>query len=677
MNQPRLSLAALGAALLLPLAATAAVVQATDLKFSVEHMDRSVAPGVDFAKYANGGWAARTEIPADKARWGSGDMLGENNWARIRTILEDAAAHPGAPGSSAQKVGDFYASAMDTAAIDAAGLKPLQPTLDKINAAQTVDDLIAIVADAHLHVGGPLFGTFIYADLKDNSKIRFYLAQGGLSLPTRDYYFDEKYAKFRDAFVVHVAKVFELAGATPEAAKADAATVFALEKALAEVSKAPTELRNPLDNYNKMTRAEAAAAMPGFPLERYLKMAMIPDSEQEIIVMQPKFYAALGTMLEPRLTEWKTYLRYHAIRDSANFLAAPFEEENFRFFSKELNGTPQPEPRWQRVARRMDGLVGYAVSELYIAKYFPPAVKARLDSMVNLMKEVLHDRIQGLEWMTPETKTKAIEKLSNYRVLVGAPPKWRDYSALTIKRDSFYANVSAASFFETKRQLAKFGQPFDRDEFLASPHQVNAYNQPSANQLVFLAGILQPPYFDAEMDDAVNFGAICAVIGHEITHGFDDQGRLYAGNGNLSDWWTAKDAEEFKARAQKLVDQYNAYEPLPGLKVNGQLTLGENIADLGGVSIAYEALQRSLQGKERKLIDGLTPEQRFFLAWAQVWKTKTRDERMKFYLQADVHSPGEIRAFAPLRNFQPFYDAFGIKEGDPMWLARDQRAKIW
>jgi len=677
MNQPRLSLAALGAALLLPLAATAAVVPAADLKFSPAHMDRSVAPGVDFTKYATGGWAARTEIPADKARWGSGDMLGENNWARIRGILEDAAANPGAPGSSAQKVGDFYASAMNTAAIDAAGLKPLQPTLDRIAAIQSVDDLIAVVADAHLHVGGPLFGTFIYADLKDNSQIRFYLAQGGLSLPTRDYYFDEKYAKFRDAFVVHVAKMLELAGATPEAAQADAATVFALEKALAEVSKAPTELRNPLENYHKMTRAEAAAAMPGFPLERYLKLALIPDSQQEIIVMQPKFYAALGTMLAPRLGEWKTYLRYHAIKDSANFLAAPFEEENFRFFSKELNGTPQPEPRWQRVARRMDGLVGYAVSELYIAKYFPPAVKARLDAMVALMKEVLHDRIQNLEWMTPETKAKALDKLASYRVLVGAPPKWRDYSGLTITRDSFYANVNAAAFFETKRQLAKFGQPFDRDEFLASPHQVNAYNQPSANQLVFLAGILQPPYFDAEMDDAVNFGAICAVIGHEITHGFDDQGRLYAGNGNLSDWWTAKDAEEFKARAQKLVDQYNAYEPLPGLHVNGQLTLGENIADLGGVSIAYEALQRSLAGKERKLIDGFTPEQRFFLAWAQVWKTKTRDERMKFYLQADVHSPGEIRSFAPLRNFQPFYDAFGIKEGDPLWLKPELRAKIW
>lgn len=676
MKSPRLILVAL-AATLGAAAATAAVVQATDLKFSVEHMDRSVSPGVDFAKYAWGGWGTRTAIPADKARWGSGDMLGENNWARVRSILEEAAEKSGAPGSIQQKVGDFYASAMNTDAINAAGLKPLQPTLDQIAAIKSVDDLIVAVAYAQNHIGGPLFGAFIYADFKDNAKIRFYLAQGGLSLPTRDYYFDEKYAKFRDEFVVHVAKMFELAGATPETAKADAATVFALEKALAEVSKSQTELRDPLANYNKMTRAEAAAAMPGFPLEHYMSLAMIPASEQEIIVMQPKFFATLGTMLEPRLADWKVYLRYHALKDSAPFLSSAFEDESFRFFGKTLNGTPQQEPRWQRVAKRMDAQVGYAISELYVAKYFPPAVKARLDGMISIMKDVLRDRIQKLDWMADATKTKALEKLASYRVMVGAPPKWRDYSGLSIARDDFYGNIRAASFFEVKRQLAKFGQPFDRDEFLASPHQVNAYNQPSANQLVFLAGILQPPYFDAEMDDAVNFGAICAVIGHEITHGFDDQGRLYDASGNLKDWWTEKDAAEFKARSDKLVNQFGAYEALPGLKVNGQLTLGENIADLAGVSIAYEALERSLVGKERKLIDGLTPEQRFFLSWAQVWKTKTRDDRMKFYLQADPHSPGEFRSYGPLVNLQEFYDTFGIKEGDPMWMKPELRTKIW
>ncbi len=676
MKSPRLILVAL-AATLSAAAASAAVVPAQDLKFSVEHMDRSVSPGVDFAKYAWGGWGTRTAIPADKARWGSGDMLGENNWARVRSILEEAAEKSGAPGSIQQKVGDFYASAMNTDAINAAGLKPLQSTLDQIAAIKSVDDLIVAVADAQNHIGGPLFGNAIYADFKDNSKIRFYLAQGGLSLPTRDYYFDEKYAKFRDEFVVHIAKMFELAGATPEAAKADAATVFALEKALAEVSKSQTELRDPLANYNKMTRAEAAAAMPGFPLERYMSLAMIPASEQQIIVMQPKFFATLGTMLEPRLADWKVYLRYHALKDSAPFLSSAFEDESFRFFGKTLNGTPQQEPRWQRVAKRMDAQVGYAISELYVAKYFPPAVKARLDGMIAIMKDVLRDRIQKLDWMADATKTKALEKLASYRVMVGAPPKWRDYSGLSIARDDFYGNIRAASFFEVKRQLAKFGQPFDRDEFLASPHQVNAYNQPSANQLVFLAGILQPPYFDAEMDDAVNFGAICAVIGHEITHGFDDQGRLYDASGNLKDWWTEKDAAEFKARSDKLVNQFGAYEALPGLKVNGQLTLGENIADLAGVSIAYEALERSLVGKERKLIDGLTPEQRFFLSWAQVWKTKTRDDRMKFYLQADPHSPGEFRSYGPLVNLQEFYDTFGIKEGDPMWMKPELRTKIW
>ena len=670
-----LALGACAAALSLSLRAADPLIP---LSFSVDLMDRSVPPGTDFAKYAWGGWAARTEIPGDKPRWGAGDMLGQNNWQRIRGLLEEAAANPGAAGTQRQKVGDFYASAMDTAAIDAAGLKPLQRELDRIAAIANVDDLVRVVADAHVHIGGPLFGSQVYADLKDNTAIRFYLGQGGLSLPTRDYYFDEKHAKARTDFVAHLAKLLGLAGASEEAAKRDADTVMALETKLANVSKTPTELRDPLANYTKMTVDEAAAAMPGFPLQLYLKEALVPASEREIIVQQPKFFATLGALLtsEP-LDAWKTYLRYHALKDAAIYLAAPFEEENFRFFSKELNGTPQPEPRWQRVAKRLDPQIGYAVAELYVAKYFPPTVKARLDAMIDQMKVVLADRIRKLDWMTEPTKAKALEKLSTYRVMVGVPPKWRDYSALTISRDSFYANARAGAAFETRRQIAKFGKPFDREEWLITPHQVNAYNQPSANQLVFLAGILQPPYFDATMDDAVNFGAICAVIGHEITHGFDDKGKLYDAKGNLADWWTKEDAAAFAERAQKLVQQFNSYQALPGLAINGQLTLGENIADLGGVSIAYEALQRSLAGKERKPIDGLTPEQRFFISWAQVWRTKTRDDRMKTLVQVDVHSPGEFRAFGPLVNLPEFFAAFGIKEGDPMWRAPELRAKIW
>lgn len=648
------------------------------LSFSVDLMDRSVLPGTDFAKYAWGAWAARTEIPADKPRWGSGDMLGQNNCQRIRGLLEETAANPGTAGAQRQKVGDFFASAMDTAAIDAAGLKPLQGELDRIAAIGNVDELVRHVADAHRHIGAPLFGSSIYADQKDNTVIRFYLSQGGLSLPTRDYYFDAKHAKARAGFLEHVAKMLQLAGAAPDAAQREAEAVLALETKLAQVSKTPTELRDPLANYHKLTVEAAAAAMPGFPLKLYLQEALVPATETEIIVRQPKFFATLGELLQSEpLAAWRTYLRYHALRDAAIYLAAPFEDESFRFFSKELNGTPQPEPRWQRVAKRLDPEIGYAVAELYVAKYFPPTVKARLDAMIGQMKDVLADRIKQLEWMSEPTKRKALEKLSTYRVMVGVPPKWRDYSALTISRESFYANAKAAAAFETARQLRKFGRPFDRDEWLITPHSVNAYNQPSANQLVFLAGILQPPYFDATMDDAVNFGAICAVIGHEITHGFDDKGKLYDAKGNLADWWTKEDAAAFAERAQKLVQQFNAYQALPGLAINGQLTLGENIADLGGVSVAYEALQRSLAGKERKRIDGFTPEQRFFISWAQVWRTKTREDRLKTLVQTDVHSPGEFRAVGPLVNLPEFFTAFGIKEGDPMWRAPELRAKIW
>lgn len=659
-------------------AALSAAEPLPSLSFSVDLMDRTADPRTDFRKFAYGTWEAKTEIPADKSRWGGFDMLGQNNWVRIRGLLEDAAAKPGPEGSHRRKVGDFFATGMDTAAINAAGIKPIQGELDRIAAIKSVDDLIRHVADAHLHIGAPLFGGSIYADQKDNTVIRFYLSQGGMSLPTRDYYFDEKHAKARAGFLTHVATMLKLAGADEAQAKADAEVVLGLETKLAESAKTPTELRDPIANYNKMTVAEAAKSMPGLPLELYLRETLVPASETEIIVRQPKFFTRVGELLkgEP-LDQWKVYLRYHMLRSASPYISAPFEDESFRFFSKELNGVPEAEPRWQRVARRMDSQIGFAVSELYIEKYFPPTVKAKLDEMVKLMREVLEDRIKGLEWMTAPTKEKALAKLASYRVMVGQPPQWRDYSSLKVSRESYYANVRAAAEYETKRQLAKFGKPFDRDEWLGLPHTVNAYNQPSANQLVFLAGILQAPFFDPAMDDAVNFGAICAVIGHEITHGFDDKGRLYDAKGNLADWWTKEDAAAFTERAQKLVDQFNSYHALPGVAINGCLTLGENIADLGGTSIAYEALQRSLRGKERTLIDGFTPEQRFFLSWTQSWRTKTREERLKTLVQTDVHAPGQFRAIGPLVNMPEFFAAFNIKEGDAMWRAPELRAKIW
>jgi len=658
--------------------AASAAEEMIPVAFSTQWMNPSADPRKDFYEYANGGWLKATEIPADKSRWGAFDALGENNWRRIRGILEDAAAKSGPAGSVGQQVGDFYASAMDEATIDAAGLKPLQPELARIEAIASLDDLARYVAYAHAHIGGPLFGSYIYADQKDNSRVLFILTQGGLSLPSRDYYFEPQYAKFLAPFTEHVATMLTLAGAAPEAAQAGAARILALETEMARLAKTVAELRDPLANYHRLSRAEAAAKMPGFPLAAYLDAAGLPAAETHLNVAQPDYFTGLGTLLKTRpLAEWKTYLRWQALRAAAPYLAKEFNAENFRFAGTVLNGTPTQEPRWQRAARVLDGQIGFAVSRIYVEKYFPPAVKARLEEMIQNMRDVLHDRIVALDWMSEPTKQKALEKLRTFRVVVGYPEKWRDYTGLEIRRDDYFGNVMRGAAFETKRQFAKLGQPFDRTEWLRTPQQVNAYYQPSAGQLVFLAGILQPPYFDPELDDAVNYGGIVAVIGHEISQGFDDKVRLYDAQGNLADWWTAEDAAKFKERSLRLVQQFNGYFALPGLAINGQQTLGENIGDLGGVSIAYEAFQRSLRNKRVGLIDGLTPEQRFFVAWAQVWRTKYRDDALKRYVATDVHSPGPFRAVGPLVNLQEFFAAFGIKEGDPMWRKPEDRAKIW
>jgi len=670
-------LAALGLAVA-ALAPLHAANEMIPLAFTPDTMDRTVDPRVDFNAYANGGWLKSTEIPSDKSRWGTFDMLGENNWRRIRGILEEAAAHPGAPGTNSQRVGDFYASAMNEAAIEAAGMAPLAPELARIAGLANLEDLAIFLADSHRRNGSALFGTYVYADQKDNQVVQLIAGQGGLSLPTRDYYLDEKYAKFLPQFAEHIANMFKLTGATAEVAAKDAATVIRLETELAKISKSVTELRDPIANYNKMTLDEAAALMPAFPFKAYLKEVGLPATETTMNVGQPAYFTGMAKLLsEQPLADWQTYLRWHALSGAAPYLAKAFDQENFRFFGTVLSGTPAQEPRWQRAAKVLDNNIGFAVGEIYVARYFPPEVKAKLESMIQIMREVLADRISALDWMTAPTKEKALEKLRKLRVSIGYPPKWRDYSDLVITRDNYYANVRAAAETESRRQMAKFGKPFDKTEWLRGPQQVNAYYQPSASQLVFLAGILQPPYFDPALDDAVNYGAIVAVIGHEISHGFDDRGRRYDADGNLADWWTKEDAAAFEARASKLVEQYGSYEALPGLKLNGALTLGENIADLGGTSVAFEALQRSLKGKERKLIDGLTPEQRFYVSWAQVWRTKFRDDALRRAVAQGPHSPGMFRAIGPLVNQQTFFDAFGIKEGDPMWVAPEKRAKIW
>jgi len=668
-----------GSLLLLPAAELTVPAKPVAPRFSVAHMDTTVAPRVDFARYAWGNWMKNSPVPADKSSWGSFNELDQFNQAALRGVLESSSSHSHEPGSVEQKVGDFYTSAMNTSAIDAAGLRPIAADLAAVAAIASPDDLARQVARLHNQQVIVLFNLGVAPDEKNSVLNVLQAYQGGLSLPSKDYYFGEQFEKFRTGYLEHVTKMFALAGDTPEAAAAGAKLVFEVEKSLAANARTPVELRDSLANYNKMTTADLIAKVPAFPFPLYLQERGIAGpAAAEIIVGQPKFFEGLQEQLASRqLSDWKTYLRYRLLRASAPYLSAALEAENFHFYSTVLRGTPAMEPRWQRSARVVDGEIGEALGQLYVAQYYPPEAKARMEELIRNVTAVMRDRLQKLDWMTEATRAKALAKFDRFYPKVGHPEKWRDYSTVKIEPGNYFANIRAANEFEDKRNIAKLGQPVDRAEWYMSPPTVNAYFDPTANNINFPAGILQPPFFDFTLDDAVNYGGIGAVIGHEITHGFDDQGRHYDGDGNLAEWWTESDATEFKARAQKVVDQYSGYEVLPGVHVNGELTLGENIADLGGITLAYEALQRSLVGKERKLIDGFTPEQRFFLSWAQVWRTNMRENALRQLVATNPHAPGQVRAFGPLVNFQPFYDAFGIKEGDPMWVPLEKRAKIW
>jgi putative endopeptidase len=648
-------------------------------RFKVEHLDRTVDPKSDFARFAFGNWLKNNPIPSDKPRWGGFGELAQYNWAVLRNILEETAAVSHEPGSVRQKVGDFFSSAMNTAAIDAAGLAPLAEDLAMVDAIANAEDLARIVAKLHNQGFSGFFSASVFADQKNSDVNALYFSQGGLSLPSKDYYFAETYAKQRDAFIEHVAKMLILAGASPSAAAADAQTVFTLEKALASQAKTPIEFRDVLANYNKMPTAELAAKLPAFPLARYLReRGLVGPGAEDIIVGQPAFFTGLQDQLTQHpLSAWKVYLRYQVLISAADALAAPFEQEAFRFYSTVLSGTPEMEPRWQRAARAVDSLLGEALGQLYVERYYPPQARARMDELIRNIRAVMRDRLQTLEWMTAPTREKALAKFDRFVARIGHPDTWRDYSAVTIRPASYFDNMHAATRVEIARRIARLGQPVDKSEWGVSAPTVNAYFQATSNQIIFPAGILQPPFFDFTLDDAINYGAIGAVIGHEITHGFDDQGRRYDADGNLADWWTPDDAAQFQARAVKLIEQYNTYAALPGLHINGALSLGENIADLGGVSIAFEAFQRSMAGKERPLIDGFTPEQRFFLSWAQQWRTHFREDELRRQVAVGPHAPGQFRAIGPLVNMQGFFDAFGIKEGDPMWRKPEDRAKIW
>jgi len=649
--------------------------------FSVNYMDRAVDPGTDFYQYADGGWLKNNPVPADKSRWGSFSELAERNGYLLREIVEEAArsALTHAPHTPRRQVGDFFAAVMDTNRIERLGLQPIAADLKRIDQTKSVRDLFALLADFHQRGIGGIFNADFGPDQKNSSVYAVELSQGGLSLPDRDYYLKEGFADKLQQYRSHLQKMFQLLAGNGADADADAATVISIETALAQASRTRVELRDANRNYNKFTGGELAAKTPAIAWGLYFSGRDLPDPAYEILG-QPEFFEAVNQLVRTRpLSDWKTYLRWHLLHGSAPFLPEAFEQENFNFYGRGLSGQLQQEPRWKRATKLLDECLGEALGQIYVERYFPPEARARMNELVENLKSVFCDRIKTVSWMTEATRTKALAKFACFTQKIGCPDTFRDYSALEIRPDDLVGNIRRSAIFESCREIVRVGQRVDRSEWHMTPETVNAYFNPQQNEIVFPAGILQPPFFDLTMDEAVNYGGIGVVIGHEITHGYDDQGRKYDAQGNLNDWWTEADAKAFDARAQGVVDEYSAFEVLPGLRVNGRLTLGENLADLGGVNIAYDALQRALakDPSKRKTIDGFTPEQRFFIAFAQIWRTNIRESEAQRLVTVDPHSPGRFRAFGPLLNVTSFYDAFDIRPGSLMWRTPEQRIKIW
>ncbi len=643
-------------------------------------MDTTVKPGDNFYRFANGTWMKNHPVPAEYARWGVMDQIAARNIEDLRSLFEEAAAKQAPHGTNLQKIGDFYASGIEEQKIESEGVKPLAAELDQIAALKTKADLQKYIARMHLMGVSPLFNIFAEQDPKNSVMKIAWLYQGGLGLPDRDFYVeqDDRSKEVRAEYIKHLEKMFTLMGEAGEQARKSAETVMTIETRLAQASMTRLEQRDPNALCNKMTAAELARSAQQFDWNGYFATIGL-DHPGDLNVAQPKFFkevdAAIGQV---SIDDWKIYLRWHMVHASAPYLSTPFVTEDFRFFGTFLTGAKELQPRWKRCTRTVSGELGEAAGQLYVEKYFPPEAKARALALVNNLKIALQARIQKLDWMSEETRKKAIEKLDAFKVKIGYPDKWIDYSTLDISRDSYLKNVQAADRFLFAREIRKMGKPVDRTEWGMTPQTVNAYYNPGMNEIVFPAAILQPPFFDFKADDAVNYGGIGSVIGHEMTHGFDDQGRLYDKNGNLNDWWTKEDGEKFKARADVLVKQYDQFVAVDNLHVNGSLTLGENIADLGGLNVSYDALHQAMNDSGKaETIDGFTPDQRFFLSWAKCWRGNIRKEALMMRLKTDVHSPAEFRTLGPLSDIPAFYAAFDVKTGDTMYRPESERAKIW
>lgn len=645
------------------------------------NLDTTCAACTNFFQFANGGWLRRTSIPAAYASWGSFNELADRNQLVLRRIIEAAAAKPAAPaGSNDQKIGAYYRACMDSVAAERAGIAPIRALLDRVAALKTTADVRAALGPLEREAGLAPFGAGVGTDDKNSDSLLVSMGQGGLGLPDRDYYLktDARAQQIRDRYLAHVARMLVLAGGTDSArATADARTVLALETKLAQASMSRVEQRDPARVYHKMTLAEFQRTTPGIAWAPFFAAVGAPPVAT-VNVRQPAFFRAVDSLLtsEP-VDAWRTYLRWRAVSSAANALSSAFVNERFAFM-RTFTGATEQQPRWKRCVNGTNAALGELVGQEYVKQTFTPEAKARALAMVANLQAALHDRIAALTWMSDSTKRQAEAKLAAFTRKIGYPDTWIDYSALQVADGSYYANLRRAARFAEARDWAKLGRPIDKGEWGMTPPTVNAYYNPSWNEIVFPAGILQPPFYDPAADDAVNYGAMGAVIGHEMTHGFDDQGRQYDARGNLRDWWTPGDAARYTAEAQKVVAQFAGYTVVDSAtRVNGQLTLGENIADLGGLTIAYAALQKANAGKPVQRIDGFTPDQRFFLGWAQVWRERQRDEAARAQVATDVHSPGLWRVNGPLSNMPEFQAAWGCRAGDAMVRPAAQRAQIW
>jgi putative endopeptidase len=648
-------------------------------RFSVEHMDRSTGPSEDFYRFAAGRWVDTHPVPADKSRWSGFDELRERNFQLLRGLLERASDSPrGAADASRRKVGDFFAAATDLPLRAKRGARPIARDLGSIGSAPSLGPLLGVLARFH-RVGVPgLFATEVAPDEKNSSVYAFYLGQGGLSLPDRDYYLLDRFSELRAAYRLHVGTALALLGERSRAPRS-AEAVLAIETALAQAGRSRVDLRDANKNYNRFTVEEIAERQPRLRWKEYLRRRGIRRVPY-VVVGQPEFFDAVDGLLgSTSLRDWKAYLRWHLLHNSAPHLDPRFDDEDFEFFHRRLLGQQEPEPTWKRAATLVDSSLGEALGRLYVQRYFPTESRARMLDLVQDVRGVFRARLERVPWMTAETRTRALAKFDRFATRVGHPRRYRDYTKVRVSRRDHLGNLRRARAFEVERGVARIGSKVDRDEWQMTPPTVNAQFHPTKNEIFFPAGILQPPFFDPAMDDAVNFGGIAVVIGHEITHGYDDQGRKYDADGNLNDWWTAADAREFQERAQRIVAQYSRFQPLPGLPLNGELTMGENIADLGGVSIAYEALTRRLEDGRTPdvIIDGFTPQQRFFLSYGQIWRGNVRDEEMRRRIATDPHSPGRFRVNGVLANLSEFWKAFDVPEGSPMRQDEGRRVSIW